>query len=433
MMNVKKTKGRDEPIEDPALIREAIRSLQASETEFPIKVEGTSTLPYASVVRTVDWADGILLLKLVRPLPHELMKGAVFQALFAVEDQRYQALIVFQGRAEYLQYRFTFPTVLTHSDRRRGKRFPFRPRESAYVSAQDGGFPGLGVTGALANISMGGLALRVDRVLKLDDGLRLPPSTALFERGRTFPRIRVLDMPKLPILEVSGAVAHITEKGSELILGFAFTHLTEDTARQLQDALDFREKAFRASASPLADSGRGGAAARPADREASPAGDTAVSPSADPGPATSPLFAGADPLHLLARRSAPLMLAVGEGSLRDCILGFLRLHGYHRVTLVPTLEGVAAAWTGVEPPALVVTHLAMGSPTDVEPLASVRAIEKAIQAWGNHPTLIFCGTVDPAALMAVGRTTRLASLEVPGPEEAAALVDLIDRMAGLKV
>ncbi|HWQ07731.1 MAG TPA: hypothetical protein VN436_01440, partial [Holophaga sp.] len=136
--------GREEPIEDPQLLKEAIASLYESETEFPIKVEGTSTLPYASCIQQVVPETRELILKLVRPLPHELMSGAVFRAILAIEDQRYEALFTYKQREAYLQYRFSQPDRLFYADRRQQKRFPFRPRENAYVSAADGGIPGLG-------------------------------------------------------------------------------------------------------------------------------------------------------------------------------------------------------------------------------------------------------------------------------------------------
>ena len=88
-----KTGGRDEPIEDPQLLADALQALLSSEMEFSIKVEGTSTLPYASVVQKIEPESREVILKLMRPLPHELMSGAVFRAVFAVDEQRYEALM----------------------------------------------------------------------------------------------------------------------------------------------------------------------------------------------------------------------------------------------------------------------------------------------------------------------------------------------------
>ena len=135
--------GRGAPQGDPAQIWFAMLDLHHQETEFQIKVEGTHTLPYTTRVQSLDREKGLLFLKLLRPLPHELAREAPFVMLFTAEDQRFEAPTLFQGREGHLLYRFTLPALLVPSDRRRHKRYPFRPREKAYVVAQDGMVPGL--------------------------------------------------------------------------------------------------------------------------------------------------------------------------------------------------------------------------------------------------------------------------------------------------
>lgn len=46
--------GKNEPVVDPAQIRRAMADLQRDEAEFPIKVEGTHTLPYTSRIQHMD-------------------------------------------------------------------------------------------------------------------------------------------------------------------------------------------------------------------------------------------------------------------------------------------------------------------------------------------------------------------------------------------
>ena len=87
-----------------------------AETEFSIKVEGTSTLPYASRVQKLQFDQAGFVLKLVRPLPHELLSGAVFRMIFAVEEQRFEGLISLIGRDAYLQYGFHLPSGLIQAE-----------------------------------------------------------------------------------------------------------------------------------------------------------------------------------------------------------------------------------------------------------------------------------------------------------------------------
>ena len=98
-----KQEGRGAPIEDPQVMQDALQVLFETETEFFIKVEGAATLPYASRVQQLQTGEGRFTLKLVRPLPHEMLSGAPFRMVFAVEDLRFEALISFLGREGYLQ------------------------------------------------------------------------------------------------------------------------------------------------------------------------------------------------------------------------------------------------------------------------------------------------------------------------------------------
>ena len=82
---------RGAPIEDPQVLQDALQALFEAETEFFIKVEGTSTLPYASRVQQLHFPEGEFVLKLVRPLPHEMPPGALFRMTFAVDGLRFEA------------------------------------------------------------------------------------------------------------------------------------------------------------------------------------------------------------------------------------------------------------------------------------------------------------------------------------------------------
>jgi hypothetical protein len=395
-----KNTGQDEPIEDPQLLRNAMRQLLESETEFPIKVEGTSTLPYASTIQSLVPETNELILKLVRPLPHELLGGAVFRMVFAVDEQRYESLITFVQREAYLQYRFSQPEKLVFADRRRHKRFPFRPRENAYVIGSDGGIPGLGVAGPLVNICMGGLCLRVDRVLKLDDGIRIPVRTALFDRGSSFPRVRIQDLPRLPLIEVSGRVTHSSERGSEVLLGLDFGELSEDQARMIGDSLAFREKLFqsRSGAAHSESSGIGRTDTGSHTR------DSVVPKEEDRVKERET----SDPLFLLQRKTAWLVLVGQESALtKRCEQGLWN-NGYHRLDIVRDVEAAKGLWEGSNKlkPKLVMMDLLLARVGDEEPLAAVRHLERQLASLGDVPTLILCEELDPTMLLGQSEGTR---------------------------
>jgi hypothetical protein len=400
---------RDEPIEDPELLREALRQLFESEAEFSIKVEGTSTLPYASRIQKIATETREIILKLVRPLPHELMGGAVFRIIFAVDDQRYEALITYVQREAYLQYRFSQPADLYLADRRRSKRYPFRPRESAYVIAADGGVPGLGVAGPLVNVGLGGLCLRVDRVLKLDDGLRIPPNTALFGQGASFPRVRIQDLPKLPLLEVSGWVAHVEERGSEILLGLSFGTLAEEPARILGDCMRFREKMFQAR------SGMAGAVSGGGPRGGTGSKMEEVPQAQDSTGIDAPR-SSSEPLRLLCRKTARLVMIGAEDALMSRCQQSLWRSGYHRLEVAKDFEAARKLCQDSPraKPNLVLINIAMAQIGDQEPLAAVLLLEKELAVLGDVPTAILCEDIDPT--MFLGQTSRTRFLSC-GREE----------------
>ncbi len=416
--------GREEPIEDPQVLADALQALLGSGMEFSIKVEGTSTLPYASVLQKIEPDTRQVVLKLMRPLPHELMSGAIFRAVFAVEEQRYEALMAYVGRDAYLQYRFVQPEHLFYADRRRHRRFPFRPRESAYVIASDGGIPGLGVAGPLVNVGLGGVCLRVDRVLKLDDGVRIPASTALFTRGSSFPRIRIQDLPRAPLLEVSGHVTHASERGTEVLLGFDFGELPADAARILSESLTFREKVLQARGGSVVSELPGGV--KPDTGSHSRAAQAAEG-EAVPGREPGALAIASDPLHLLRRKAASLMLIGGDSTLLARCREWLWRGGYHRVEEVPDPETAERELSshGVFLPKLVIADVSMALAEGQEPLAAVLALEKRLAPIRKVPAVILCEDLDPMLMLRQTEGTRILLCQDDAERWLAALDELL--------
>jgi len=416
-IKIGKPEDLDARIEDPAILQDAFQQLFDAETEFPIKVEGTHTLPYFSTIKSLHWDQGYLVLKLVRPLPHELLLGAVFHFLCAAGEQRYEGFLTFAGREGYLQYKFELPKFLVLSDRRVHKRYPFRPRESAYVILQDSGIPGLGVAGPLVNVCMGGLALRVDRVIKLDTGYRIPPSSALFDRGKAFPRIRVQDLPRVHLLEVRGTTTHASGRGNELILGLEFASLQPEEAAAIQASLDVRDRMQKGQFTSRIE---GGAVALKPGLEAKAPGEASEA-------AQAPEQEGGI-LRMLRRRTACVALVMPAGPQRQTMETQLREAGFHRLHLAETMEQLAVLVEDEprrHPPRLCIVDLAVAHAGDAEPLEAVRSIEKRVADIGSIPTIILCEAVDPTLLLSQADLTRF---QAPGltPEAIATLDALLD-------
>jgi hypothetical protein len=386
---------------DPAFIAQAMQELVASGEEFPVKVEGTKTLPYAAVL--VKAEHGQIIVKLVRPLPPALAEGALFEMVFATLDKRFEGRITFMGRDGYLQYRFNWPKVLVASDRRLWKRYPIRPREDFHVAAQDSDIPGHGITGPLVNLSLGGLAFRVDRMLRLEDGMPVRPGGHLFERGKILSLLRIRGFPKGEVLEARGVVVRVQEANSELQVGVQFVGLGEAEKLALSRHLETRDRQNNQGGNGLGngtgpiDWPMGGHA------QGAGGGSAAVESAAVAGEAPEPTAgetleeAGMAALASMTRRSTRLLLVSPAGDDCDQIIQRLQASGYWRLETVPGLFEAHAKWkdAGASPFRLLLVDLEPSRADGLEPMGAVRHLEPLLRSFGDTPVAFVTRVPDP--------------------------------------
>ena len=390
-------------IKDSAFIAQAMQELVLSGEEFPVKVEGTKTLPYAAVL--VKAEQGQIIVKLVRPLPPALANGALFEMVFATEGKRFEGRITFVGREGYLQYRFVWPKSLLASDRRLWKRYPIRPREDFHVAAQDSDIPGHGITGPLLNLSLGGLAFRVDRMLRLEDGMPIRPGAHLFDRGKILSLLRIRGLPKGEILEARGVVVRVEEANSELMVGVQFTGLGELEKLSLARLLETRERQSNQSANgtdPVsfpqvaAAIGSGLVVA-----EAFASAEVAPEEVAAPDQLEA---AGMAALASLERRSTRFLLVSPPGEDCDRITQLLQEAGFWRFDVVPGLFEAHAQWkdAGPSPFRLLLVDLEPSRAEGLEPMGAVRHLEPLLKSFSNLP-VGFITRLPDAMLELMGR------------------------------
>jgi hypothetical protein len=303
--------------------------------------------------------------------------GAPFVMLFTVGDQRFEAPTTFLGREAYLLYKFTLPVRMNPCDRRRNKRYPFRPREKAYVMAQDGSIPGHGLSGPLVNLSLGGLAFRVDRVVQLDLHLRITPGLGFFDRGKELPVLKIRDLPKLPLFEARGTVANAWERDGEIIVGVQFGEMREAELRPLREVLEARERMLRSPANVPGAAPREGRSA-PAESD----GPTHARLTPPAGSQTP------DALTRLGRRSAAVLLAMAPSEPRAELVYRLREAGYLRLESVDTLDQALQQLR--ESQEVVSRLLLLDAPAGSEtPLAGIRALQRELGELRELPVALF--------------------------------------------
>ena len=415
-------------VKDSVFILEALQGLVTSAEEFPVKVEGTRTLPYAAVLVKLDPSSREIVIKLVRPLPPALAEGALFEMVFATQDKRFEGRITYLGREGYLQYRFNGPVSLLASDRRLWKRYPVRPREDFQVAAQDSDIPGHGLTGPLLNLSLGGLSFRVDRMLRLEDGMPMRPASHLFERGKTLSLLRVRGLPRGAVLEFRGQVVRVEEAHSEFHLGIQFSGLGEAERLRLATFLETRERQSSQGSSGYSQNTASiawpsGAHAQAADGELLAVAGAALAESLEPAePEPEPVVAveeaGLEALARMDRRSTRILLVSPAGEDRDRIARHLEAVGYWRMDSVSDLFEAHAACkgAGAAPFRILVMDLEPSRTDGLESPGAIRHLEPLLRSFGELPVAFVTRVPDPL-LEFMGRPgfAILAQAETEGP------------------
>ncbi len=291
-------------IEDLAGVRAALAALFESGLEFPILNESAQSLPYTSRMQAPEPGSGqeSCLFRLHRALPPNLTAGSPFRITFGAKGERFEGIMRFLGREDYLLYRFEVPKSLKITSR--AKRISFRPREGATVTLWDGEHA---ISGSLLNLSTGGLGVRVERVFRQDTLARLRPDTSLFHKGQLFLG-RAERIPHCPALAFRAQVAHVAEAGREVRLGMEFLGPGPGLIEAVEALVLFREQSATSA------SGSTG-------RHATASFTVVPIPPEPPPP----------PLLPLRRRCAPIVLAMPAGKERQALLRGLATEGFQRI------------------------------------------------------------------------------------------------------
>jgi hypothetical protein len=406
-----------ERIHDPGFLEQAFQDLVNTGTEFPIRVEGAKTLPYTAVLLQSDPGGRTLLVKLFRPLPPALAAGAAFDLVFSALGKRYEGRFALLGREGYLRYEFQWPTALVSSDRRIWKRYPFRPREQVFVTAQDSEIPCHGITGPLTNLSQGGCLFRVDRMIRLDDGLPVPPRSSLFIEGRPLSFLRIHGLTRTTPLDARAQVVRALEEDSQVHLALSFHGLDDATRNLLERVLGARE---RKAAS--------GAVALPG---AHPDAHGDADPEPDEVAAGAPNLeaAGAETLDRLRRRTTRVLVVAPEGAERAGLVQHLQANGFWRLDLEPDLF-TAHARHKAEPLAhrLLVVDLEPSLREGLEAVGAVRHMETLLRSFGTLPVAFCTRAADP--MLELLDKPNLGALATEATDAGASL-RVLDRLLGL--
>ncbi|MFN7958045.1 MAG: PilZ domain-containing protein [Holophagaceae bacterium] len=262
------------------------------------------------------------------------------------------------------------PASLELAERRKKARARLNQREGATAVALTGLFDGIGLTGAIDNISEGGMCLKVARAMNVKTQGPMHMGPNLLSVGDVFMVIKLSKLPKCPLIETGGVVAHVTSEGNGLSVGITFDPtkeaalgpvkaLVSSRAGALPTALPPKARRPRESKPEPAESAvelappRPAPVKEPAQPSAPPATlpatpTPAPSPAAPPenkAPAQVPEAAPASPesanrgsaLSRMKKRTRGVLLAMPEGRDRNALLAYLAADGYAKLRVAATL------------------------------------------------------------------------------------------------
>jgi CheY-like chemotaxis protein len=121
-----------------------------------------------------------------------------------------------------MQSEFELPEAILRAERRGQPRARFSVREQVQVTALEGMADGLGLSGILLNLSIGGLLFRVDRAVDLRRDRLMPLRADLLAPGTELAVVRILDLPRVPELQARAMVRHCDLRGEGLVMGLSF-------------------------------------------------------------------------------------------------------------------------------------------------------------------------------------------------------------------
>ena len=402
-----------EQTSDPGFLNQAINDLIATRDEFPIKPESARTTPYSAVLLESSPSEQAMLLKLFRPLPASLAAGTWFNLAFLALGQRYEGRIALVGPEGHLQYRFEWPRSLRSTDRRIWKRYGVQPLEKVRVTAQDNEKPCHGLTGELADLSLGGCLFRVERMVGLEDGLPVRLRPELFPPGKLLPKVLIQGLAKSDVLEARGLALRVEEDGSGLRLAIQFQGMRvadRTLLSRMIEALE-RQNARITDAGPA--EGR-------ADRLMA---WTEAEQDAQAVP--RPEDAGSETLRRLDRRTARILVIAWPGQDRDAVLRLFQAHGYWRLEAVPDLTSALKAFASPAgaPCRLLAVNLEPGLWEGIEAVEAVRQVEPTLRAFGDLPVAFVSAHPDPMLDLLDRPGLGVVALEDPDRERCHRVLD----------
>lgn len=210
---------REPTLRDREQIMAYLEELFRTRVEIATKDSEDADIAYMVKVEMVNEEKGSFTISMQNRPPLEPLPGTPIHFFFTMDGLRFRTQARFLARGGYMQSEFALPEAILHAERRGNVRVRFTPREPAKAVVLEGLFEGLGISGSIVNLSMGGINLRVDRVIDIRKDHRVKACSEVFHSVSKLALIRLQDLPQTPNLECSGVLRHVSSRSDGFFLG----------------------------------------------------------------------------------------------------------------------------------------------------------------------------------------------------------------------
>jgi c-di-GMP-binding flagellar brake protein YcgR/CheY-like chemotaxis protein len=224
-------KVKAEPFVEPALrdrdqVLAWFEDLMGNHTGLDLIFGGTEFTPVRGRVEDLDEEAGTVTLTLRRRPTVEPEPGQTVKILFTLEGQRFESPLIHRFRGGYMEYGFDLPPAVFHADRREAVRAKFDAFDHYSIVALQSLSEGIGLTGELVDLSLGGCAFRVQKARQVQSDIDVPVRPDFLQVGGKFALVRLPNLPDHPLVECTGRVSHIhPNETGEVMVGMTFENV----------------------------------------------------------------------------------------------------------------------------------------------------------------------------------------------------------------
>lgn len=327
-------------LQDPEQILAYLEELYRVRTILTTRLEEGSELTFAARIEQVNELKGTFTISLENRPSQEPKPGTPIHFLFTLDGLRFQTQARFLARGGYMQSEFALPEAIQQAERRAEPRIRFNRRENTRALALERLADGIAISGPIINLGLGGICLRVDRVVDIAHDRRIKARADLFKTNTPLALLRLQDLPQSPNLEGTGTIRQVETRGESIYLGIELAPLGAAEYQAIAKVITqkrpvggprFPFKRRRGEVDPTLDESLEESEPDPAPEDLEPIPDPDLTLEEGRSQHPKAVSPETDRKTLLRRRARQILLVASDELERAMLKGTLFVDGYRNI------------------------------------------------------------------------------------------------------